>query len=293
MTNDIHLIYKHLKKELTPKKLDGITAKIISAYKNKQYDLLKTLAEKNKLSFDREYVNKLFAQLIRLYHPDKIITIHNEIDAAYKNTNVSLLKFYTKIYSDKPETQELYIDYYEEYGINEEDYIKFGIHIADESEIFSDIDDITNSYEPELSFSEAVNKELCRDLGYDWNIGDLHRLEGDLELQGLNINDLSGIEDCINISSLNLTHNKLTDADALKHLINLESLFLSENQIEDLSFLTGLVNLKELDLSFNSIRDITPLLSLQNLHYVNLIGNSIDDNAVIEKLSNQNITVIN
>lgn len=59
-------------------------------------------------------------------------------------------------------------------------------------------------------------------------------------------------------------------------LMNLKSLDLKNNKITDLKTIASLTNLEELNLSKNNIRDITPVYSLTNLTKLDLNGNTIE-----------------
>jgi Leucine-rich repeat (LRR) protein len=80
-----------------------------------------------------------------------------------------------------------------------------------------------------------------------------------LDAAGKGIKDLTGLEKCINLGELRLSHNKIVDLKPLKGLTNLQSLDLSHNQIVDIGPLGGLVKLQRLVLSDNKIKDISAL----------------------------------
>ncbi|MDD5456244.1 MAG: leucine-rich repeat domain-containing protein [Candidatus Margulisbacteria bacterium] len=292
---DIKITYETLVKKITPDFLAAETAGIIKAYKEKDYQFFNRQAKKLGIEPKKTNLSKIFTNLVQLYHPDKLNGIIKEIKKLYNEKNHLKLKNFAELYivtSDNiSRTSAIDFEYDEEYGLDDDDFLKFGISVVDQEEIFSDPDDDIQNH-PGQSFTDAVNTEFCRNLGYAWNIVDLQRLEGELELQFQNINDLSGIENCSNISSLNLTHNLLVDVNILSELKQLEILYLAENLIEDISFLRKLTNLRELDISFNNIREINILLILKKLEYVNLIGNPINDPHIINKLHGKGITVI-
>jgi len=62
------------------------------------------------------------------------------------------------------------------------------------------------------------------------------------------IENLTGLEYCINLKILGLDLNEISDLSALAGLTNLNWLLLSGNQISDLSALAGLTNLTQLSL---------------------------------------------
>ncbi|MEQ3171137.1 leucine-rich repeat domain-containing protein [Dysosmobacter welbionis] len=77
-----------------------------------------------------------------------------------------------------------------------------------------------------------------------------------------------------NQRELNLEGRNLTDADIqdLKYMVNLVSLGLGNNQITDLTPLAGLTNLRSLGLHGNNLSDLSPLAGLTNLEELRLGG---------------------
>lgn len=133
----------------------------------------------------------------------------------------------------------------------------------------------------------------------DIYLKDINRLEK-IELQGLGITNLSGLQYFTSLKSLRLDGNSIEDLSPLKNLTNLQDLDLMDNQIKDISPLRGLTNLQDLNLhsngkvcdisplrnlihlkrlwlSFNEINDISPLENLTNLQELLLLGNPISD----------------
>jgi len=100
------------------------------------------------------------------------------------------------------------------------------------------------------------------------------------------ITDLSGIEYCTNLTTLNLQRNKISDFSPLASLTNLTWLKLRRNQISDISPLTSLTNLVWLDIRGNQISDISPLASLTSLTSLNLWDNQISDISPLASLTN-------
>lgn len=145
--------------------------------------------------------------------------------------------------------------------------------------------------------------------------GDIYKNDVDkityFEAGNKNIQNISGIDNLINLKELSLPDNKITNLEPLKNMINLTRLSLDTNGITDISELKGLTNLttltlgdnrisnidgvknlsklKTLDLSENEIIDIYPLKDLSNLETVYLAYNKISDITPLEKLFNLNI----
>jgi len=91
------------------------------------------------------------------------------------------------------------------------------------------------------------------------------------------IEDLGGIEFCINLQSAYLYGNQITDLSPLDGLTQLNYLTLDYNQISDLSPLAELTQLSSLSFFVNQISDMSPLAGLTQLYNLNLGGNDISD----------------
>ncbi|MBE0431753.1 MAG: leucine-rich repeat domain-containing protein [Dehalococcoidia bacterium] len=105
---------------------------------------------------------------------------------------------------------------------------------------------------------------------------DLEALIG-LDARGKNIENLTGLEYCINLEVLFLVDNQISNLSPLAGLSKLERLFLGSNQISDISPLAGLTNLTELGLWHNQITTVTHLKDLTKLSRLMLRGNQISD----------------
>ena len=106
--------------------------------------------------------------------------------------------------------------------------------------------------------------------------------------------DIEPLQYMVNLRSLDLRQNRLTDLAPLAALTQLESLELRGNNLSDLSPLAGLTNLKTLRLGGSdsgvnnpNLQDLTPLSGLKNLETLVLPGNSqIRDLTPISGLTN-------
>jgi internalin A len=113
---------------------------------------------------------------------------------------------------------------------------------------------------------------------------------------GEQVSDLRGIEQLVNLDSLNLAHNAISDITPLADLQlrrldlgynrierpefhastpTLLSLSLDHNQIKNLDWITALHNLEHLSASANTISDVSPLSTLGELRSLNLARNRI------------------
>jgi hypothetical protein len=98
-----------------------------------------------------------------------------------------------------------------------------------------------------------------------------------LKVQDNQIEDLSPLERCHELTELCLSSNKIQDLSPLAGLTNLQELQLRNNLITDISPLASLTGLDELILSDNSIEDLSPLAELKALTNLELARNEIAD----------------
>jgi Leucine-rich repeat (LRR) protein len=89
--------------------------------------------------------------------------------------------------------------------------------------------------------------------------------------------NLSGLENCLNLQSLFLWKNLVSDVTPLSGLTKLRGLQLGENRVTNISPFAGLINLQQLILNDNGCSDISALKNLTKLSDVNLAGNGITD----------------
>ncbi len=309
MRNKISELYNEIKKIITPSRLKEISIEIINKFKKKDHAYLKKFAEMAGIDASDKNINRLFSTLIQIYHPDKLKLIHNEIESLYSKGQYEELLRYKNIYlfdlkSIYTAADYTYIDnkYYDlgEQGYGEDDFGYAEYEFDDNSyfyqesgeESFEDISADKEAAFQERGFIDAVNRLFFGNLDLAISQSDLTDLEGELDLSDFEIDDLTGIEHCININFLNLSGNNIIKINRISALTKLKALYLSQNNIEDISGLGSLTGLRELDISFNYIDDISILLELPELTYVNIINNPLSNNPVIEKLIKRGVMVI-
>ncbi len=116
---------------------------------------------------------------------------------------------------------------------------------------------------------------------YDW----------DMETEGFTIiNDLDGVQFCINAKTIDVSNNRISDLTPLFGLTNLKELNLSDNQIFYIDGISNLINMKSILLANNYIEDISPLFELEFLEYADLTENKLDINQ-INKLIESGVVV--
>ena len=102
------------------------------------------------------------------------------------------------------------------------------------------------------------------------------------------IRELTGLEYAINLTTLQLGRNDVSDLTPLTGLTNLTALYLYGNRISNsnLTHLAGLTNLTTLELGFNGVSDLTPLAGLTNLTELEIEVNAITDLTPLAGLTN-------
>ena len=97
-----------------------------------------------------------------------------------------------------------------------------------------------------------------------------------LDASGLGVRNLEGLEQCVNVTELDLSDNDINSVGALTNLQNLIALDLKNNRIERIDALAGLFLLRNVDLSGenNDIRDFSPLAA-------NALNGGLGDGAVV------------
>ncbi len=138
---------------------------------------------------------------------------------------------------------------------------------------------------PDENLEAAIRDALGKPAGEPITPAELAGLT-ELRSSGLGITHLSGIEYCINLTTLTLDNNQISDISPLASLTNLRTLVLYGNQVSDISALSSLINLTELHLDDNQISDVSPLSSLTNLTELRLIGNQISDISPLSSITN-------
>jgi len=124
---------------------------------------------------------------------------------------------------------------------------------------------------PDPNLELAIQRNIDKDA---ITFADLYYITS---LSANNVDNLKGIEYCINLDRLYLRNNRITDLSPLAGLTNLKKLDLVNNQVTDLSPLAGLTNLTYLFLGSNHITDLSPLAGLTNLTHLYLHYNQISD----------------
>ncbi len=300
MNENIRTVYNDLLRHVTEKKLKDISVDIISKYKAKDMNSLIRYADILELDVAHMNISRLFAQIIQHYHPDKTALILSSFEDKLKKNQIDELLRYKRIYVfAKP--GEVILN--EKYNIDVEETYSYTDDYFGHKEKFTPEDNLNRKFEyedefedeinpNEYGFIDAVNRMAFGGIDDFITVEDLHNIEGELDLSDSDITDLTGIEQCRNITMLNLSGNHIYKVDRLSGLDLIELLYLSDNEIESIDCLENLINLKELDISFNSVEDISILLKLHDLIYVNILENPVKTRGIIEQLEDRGVIVI-
>jgi hypothetical protein len=92
------------------------------------------------------------------------------------------------------------------------------------------------------------------------------------------IDDLSGIQHCVNLRGLHLDGNNLRSLLPLAGLTRLSELWLVGNDVSNLKPLAGLTELTTVVLEMNRrLTNVAPLAGLRRLEYLNLVDTGVRD----------------
>ncbi len=269
--------YKKLLAAYTHENLHTITAKIIDLYKNKQYNALQKIMSiaSGESDAQESQPSKAFYKLMMIYHPDRINYYVGEIEKHYHTKNAEALNRYVHIFSALDLAQTLIVLKKPSPEIESEDEYRW----QDPSNRFYDdeneYDDFIDDVEPAqygTDFYSVLKQSIYGHKNVDLPFYYLEELDS-LDLSGYGIENLDGVQHCIHVSVLDLSHNEIIDIGELSQLPFLQEVFLSDNLIGYIDSLSFAKDLRIVDLSENRIDDISPLLDLQRLEYVNLLGN--------------------
>lgn len=296
-------LYEKLKDAYTEKNLTFISSELIRLYKERQYDTILSIASRINFSADikETRINRIFSKLIMLYHPDKLNFYLQEIEKLYKSNESDELFRYSHIFillnknDDVFETPLIDMDDLfpegQKWGYDEEDLLYFTDLETSESFNGDEPDSPIYTQTTSKDFFTALKRKEYGSLKNDLQFYHLEELEGSLNLADYEIEDLSGVEYCRNLSSLDLSDNSITDINKLYSLKLLKELYLSNNNIDEIGILYKLGSLKVLDLSGNQVEDIRSLYHLENLEYLNISGNPVPVEQ-LEELSGKGVVIV-
>ncbi|MCB1232133.1 MAG: leucine-rich repeat domain-containing protein [Verrucomicrobiae bacterium] len=102
--------------------------------------------------------------------------------------------------------------------------------------------------------------------------------------KGMGIKDLTGLEHCQALMSIDLSENEIVSLAPLKGLSRLQQIIVNHNKIQDLSPLAGIVAIQYLGIEGNQVKSLEPLKNLERLSSLYADDNQIADLTPITKL---------
>jgi hypothetical protein len=298
----IQELHAEIKKRVTADHLKDLTVQLIDAYKARDLHVLKRYASHMFGPSETESgANELFFRLIKHFHPDRLAGILREVDEAYARGDEQKLLFFRNLMSLKKQhhvhrsrvesARHSRSNAAEEYTYGREDF-GYDTTAYNEGVFSEDDEEFYKETEVDFDFLSAVKAEHLGNLDIEITAADLHYLEGELVLSGYELSDLDGLEQCINITVLDLSDNRIDNIYEVQFLHHLQELFLANNHVVDIDALRELHDLEIVDLSVNEIENASALLDLPGLRFVNLSGNPLADPGVIAELERRSVVVL-
>lgn len=273
---------------------------MISLYQEKHYDALRdVMATVSEFTGIREEkIQRCFAYLLKLYHPDKTKYYIDFIRENYQAGNFDSLQNLQHIFRiedmDFATLRSAYIDEDIDYHPDElwdESDPGFTYFNEDSVNLSDDLPGNTAEEQMDDDFLSAVKRKIYGNIEIDMPVYLMEDLE-EIEMAEYEIRSLDGIRFCKYAVVMDLSGNHIHDLSEISECKSLKELYLSHNQISIIDAIINLADLTQLDLSYNQVDDLTPLFRLQKLEYVNLLGNPVPGEQ-IEHLKKKGILVIN
>jgi len=263
------------------KNLNNISLTLINLHKAGNFATLQRISEiiSDFVTVTIKDDGKGFSRLMMLYHPDRASFHINEINRLAGENNVDRLLEYSHILKlERIEEIAVALKSYEDIDyspVYDWDFEAEGFTIINDSEPADILRTKTNTKRVGYSFYDAIK---IREYGHtDIEYPSIYLEETEeFELSSSDINDLYGVQFCINARTIDLSDNRISDITPLFGLTKLEEINLSDNEVGYLDGIGNLVNLKNILLSGNYIEDLSPLFELPMLEYADLRDNRFD-----------------
>lgn len=278
---EIKELQQMLQEAYTIRNLNNISLVLIELYKARKYTTLQKISDiiSDYVSVTITDDGKGFSKLMKLYHPDRAIYHINEINRLTEQNNFDGLLEYSHILKlERIEEIASSLNSYEDIDyapVYEWDIDTEGFSIINDIQPVEIIKTRTKTELIGYAFYDAIKIREYGHTDIEYPSFYLEDIE-EFELSSSDINDLDGVQFCINAKTIDVSNNRITDLTPLIGLTNLEELNLSDNQIGYIDGLNNLVNLKSVLLSNNYIEDISPLFELKLLEYADLTVNKVD-----------------
>ena len=138
---------------------------------------------------------------------------------------------------------------------------------------------------PDLNLRAAIAETLGKASGTAITAEEMATLMR-LDIDGMDIQDLEGLQFAVNLIELNLRGNPLSDLSPLSGLTTLKEVRLSGESLSDLSPLADLVNLEGVGFWKTSISDLSPLSGLTKLKWLEFKNSPVSDLSPLAGLIN-------
>ena len=138
---------------------------------------------------------------------------------------------------------------------------------------------------PDPILQAAVSKGIRRTPNVPITVEAMKRLN-QLDLAGMGVSDLTGLEFAINLTRFHAPDNQISDLSPIAGLINLRHLDFASNSVSDLSPVAGLIELRELLARDNPFSDISPVRRLTQLFHLNFGDSFVSDISALTGLIN-------
>lgn len=286
--------------KLTKEEFGKRCREIIHCYREKNYgfihnlynNLVDVMQQDSKIG-----IKQKFYYLVKIYHPDMLQIHLNHFLRAKEENDQDVLNFlYTLMHTERTEKKSKKEDSSSGAAFGGDIFTgaapreEYGYDF--ESEFGMDFDASFSEIEVEPEFMRVLNEIYFGNLDIHLDPIDLNQLDGELVLSDYDLIDIDGIEHCVNLTTLNLSGNKLSNIYNLRYLDRLIELDLSNNEIQDIEPLSCMDELEMLYLENNEIDDIDTLLQLPCLKFVVISGNPLSSMDAIYKLQSNGVTVI-
>ena len=110
-----------------------------------------------------------------------------------------------------------------------------------------------------------------------------------LAAEGMDIQNLEGLQFAANLEELNLRGNPLSDLSPLTKLVTLKVVEFSGESLSDLSPLADLINLERVGFWKTSVSDLSPLAGLAKLRWLGFFDSQVSDLSPLVGLTNLKI----
>ena len=138
---------------------------------------------------------------------------------------------------------------------------------------------------PDPNLRAALEVILGKAAGEVITVEDMEKLK-DLNVEEMGIRVITGLEFAVNLNSLHIRKNLISDVSPLAGLTQLTGLWLADNNISNISPLAGLADLSVLGIYGNQISNISPLSGLTNLRGLSIYNNPISNIQPLKEMKN-------